>query len=222
MPNWSANRITLYEDYQLESDNFYNDKDGNYNIKAIFEKFLKDTEEVVEKDGEKRTVQNLMNIMPTPDILTKVHASSPPYLVRDRETGEFVKQSLGSPELGDTKEEREAFYDTNTHPKFEQVVIEEGTDIYNELVEKYGFVSWYDWNVSNWGTKWNTGVEDIELDEYQLKFWCHTAWCPPNELLQFIADKYKVTVECFYEIEGYGDDGVGKDTFSPNLKEAKI
>ena len=222
MPNWSANRITLYEEYQLESDNFYNDKDGNYNIKAIFEKFLKDTEEVVEKDGEKRTVQNLMNIMPTPDILTKVHASSPPYLVRDRETGEFVKQSLGSPELGDTKEEREAFYDTNTHPKFEQVVIEEGTDIYNELVEKYGFVSWYDWNVSNWGTKWNTGVEDIELDEYQLKFWCHTAWCPPNELLQFIADKYKVTVECFYEIEGYGDDGVGKDTFSPNLEEAKI
>ena len=65
MPNWSANRITLYEDYQLESDNFYNDKDGNYNIKAIFEKFLKDTEEVVEKDGEKRTVQNLMNVMPT-------------------------------------------------------------------------------------------------------------------------------------------------------------
>ena len=62
----------------------------------------------------------------------------------------------------------------------------------------------------------------IDLDEYQLKFWCHTAWCPPNELLQFIADKYKVTVECFYEIEGYGDDGVGKDTFSPNLEEAQI
>jgi hypothetical protein len=40
--------------------------------------------------------------------------------------------------------------------------------------------------------------------------------------LEFIADKYKVTVECFYEIEGYGDEGVGKDTFSPNLEEANI
>ena len=71
MPNWSSNRITLYEDYQLEGDDFYNDKDGNFNIKAIYEQFLKDTEEVVEEDGEKHTIQNLMNIMPTPDILTK-------------------------------------------------------------------------------------------------------------------------------------------------------
>ena len=221
MPNWSNNRITLYEDYQLEGDGFYNDKDGNYNIKRIYEQFLKDTEEVVEQDGEKHTIQNLMNIMPTPDILTKVHSSSPPYLIRDRETGDFVKQGLGSPELGEG-EERNAFYDTNTHPKFEQVVIEEGTDIYNELVEKYGVISWYDWNVANWGTKWNTGIDDIKLDEYQLQFWCQTAWCPPNVLLQHIADKYKVTVECFYEIEGYGDEGVGKDTFSPDLEEAKI
>ena len=64
--------------------------------------------------------------------------------------------------------------------------------------------------------------DDIKLDEYQLEFWCQTAWCPPNELLQHIADKYKVTVECFYEIEGYGDEGVGKDTFHPDLEEAKI
>ena len=94
MPNWSANRITLYEDYQLESDDFYNDKDGNYNIKEIYEQFLKDTVVAVEKDGEKRTIHNLMNIMPTPDILNKVHASNPPYLIRDRETGEFVKQDI--------------------------------------------------------------------------------------------------------------------------------
>ena len=221
MPNWSANRITLYEDYQLESDDFYNDKDGNYNIKEIYEQFLKDTVVAVKQDGEKRTIHNLMNIMPTPDILTKVHASNPPYLVRDRETGEFVKQDIGSSELGEG-EERNSFYDTNTHPKFEKVDIVEGTDIYNELVEKYGVLSWYDWNVANWGTKWNTEMDDIELDDYQLKFWCHTAWCPPNNLLQYIADKYKVTVECFYEIEGYGDEGVGKDTFSPDLEEAKI
>ena len=63
MPNWSTNRITLYEDYDLERAGFYNDKDGNYNIKEIFEEFLKDTEIEVEQDGEKHTIQNLMNIM---------------------------------------------------------------------------------------------------------------------------------------------------------------
>ena len=60
MPNWSTNRITLYEDYDLEGKDFYNDKDGNYNIKEIFEQFLKDTEEEVEQDGEKITFHNLM------------------------------------------------------------------------------------------------------------------------------------------------------------------
>ena len=94
--------------------------------------------------------------------------------------------------------------------------------IYDELMEKFGCLTWYDWNVDAWGTKWSARMDDIDLDEYRLQFWCDTAWCPPNELLEFIADKYKVTVECFYEIEGYGDDGVGKDTFSPNLEEAKI
>ena len=27
MPNWSSNRITLYEDFQLVGDDFYNDKE---------------------------------------------------------------------------------------------------------------------------------------------------------------------------------------------------
>ena len=64
MPNWSSNRITLYEDFQLVGDDFYNDKDGNFNIKAIYEQFLKDTEEVVEEDGEKHTC--LLYTSPSP------------------------------------------------------------------------------------------------------------------------------------------------------------
>ena len=36
-----------------------------------------------------------------------------------------------------------------------------------------------------------------------------------RSITQDIADKYNVNVECFYEIEGYGNDGVGKDTYEP-------
>ena len=207
MPNWSTNRITLYEDYDLEGKDFYNDKDGNYNIKEIFEQFLKDTEEEVEQDGEKITFHNLMNVMPTPEILRKVHASNPPYIYKDKKTGEYVWQD---------------FFEEVDESTTEKIEIVKGTDIYDELMEKFGCLTWYDWNVDAWGTKWSARMDDIDLDEYRLQFWCDTAWCPPNELLEFIADKYKVTVECFYEIEGYGDEGVGKDTYSPNLEEAKI
>ncbi len=180
MPNWSTNRITLYDDHNLESDGFYNDKDGNYNIKEIFEQFLKDTEE---------------------------HASNPPVIYKDKKTGEYVWQD---------------FFEEVDESTTEKIEIVKGTDIYDELMEKFGCLTWYNWNVDAWGTKWSARMDDIDLDEYRLQFWCDTAWCPPNELLEFIADKYKVTVECFYEIEGYGDEGVGKDTYSPNLEEAKI
>ena len=211
MPNWSRNRITMYENYELDSTDFYKNKEGKHAITDIYEKFLKDIT-VERKEGE--DYYNLMEIMPTPEILEMVHASSPPYLIRDRKTGEFLKQSIDTPELG---EEREAFYSTNTHPKFEKVDIVEGTDIYNELMEKYGCLSWYDWNVKNWGTKWEITLEksEISFDEYNLQFWCDSAWCPPEGLLQHIADTYNVNVECFYEIEGYGNDGVGKDTYEP-------
>jgi len=206
MPNWSNNRITLYENHELEGTGFYNedgDKKKDYRIKDIYDTFLRD----ITSEQEGKTYTNLMDIMPCPDILTKVHASTPPYLLKDRETGEFLTQSLEK-----TDEERNA----------EKIVIEEGTDIYNELMEKYGVLTWYDWNVKNWGTKWSTHVDNVEVDEYNLVFWCSTAWSPPNELLQFIANKYKVDVECFYEIEGYGDEGVGKDTFEPELEDIEV
>ena len=89
-----------------------------------------------------------MEVNPTPEILTQVHASSPPYLVRRQgKTGEFVSQVVWDMET----EDRNLFYDTNIHPKLEKVEIVEGTDIYNELMEKYGCLSWYDWKCQKLG-----------------------------------------------------------------------
>ena len=54
-------------------------------------------------------------------------------------------------------------------------------------------------NVKNWGTKWEVTLDksEIPFDEYNLQFYCDSAWCPPNVLLQDIADKYNVNVEQF-------------------------
>jgi len=46
--------------------------------------------------------------------------------------------------------------------------------------EAYGYASWYDWQVANWGTKWDIGNEDgarIVGDVLQLSF--DSAWSPP-------------------------------------------
>tara|TARA_B100000287_G_scaffold134754_1_gene126724 strand:- start:1447 stop:2079 length:633 start_codon:yes stop_codon:yes gene_type:complete len=208
MPNWCDNRIRGYTDDVKEKDFFRN----------IIEDL---TETRTDSEGNEVSGIDLGILNPTPEILTKVHASSPPYLVKDRETGEFVKQSIGSPELGDSKEERNAFYDTNTHPKFEKVEIVEGTDIYKELMDRYGHLSWYEWNVDNWGTKWNptTELSNVYVDEYGFEINVSSAWCPPEVLLQRLATKYDVSIENFYEIEGYGDEGVGKEYYEPNYLE---
>ena len=44
----------------------------------------------------------------------------------------------------------------------------------DQIIMKYGVSDWYDWAVSNWGTKWGCCENEIENDEY----WYKTAWAP--------------------------------------------
>ena len=53
---------------------------------------------------------------------------------------------------------------------------------------KYGYCTWYNWSIDNWGTKWN--VEDevtvIEIDDNKYKIIFYTAWsCPTGILNEF-------------------------------------
>jgi len=52
-----------------------------------------------------------------------------------------------------------------------------------ELNLKYfGSKDWYDWNVSNWGTKWDVGEQgcsDIRPDGRMLHTYFDSAWSPP-------------------------------------------
>lgn len=47
--------------------------------------------------------------------------------------------------------------------------------------EKYGKNNWYDWNTSNWGTKWNAyDVKYIAHDDNHLVIEITTAWDTPR------------------------------------------
>jgi len=63
---------------------------------------------------------------------------------------------------------------------------------------EYGYDNWYDWQVNNWGTKWD--LKELvanELDDYQCTLVFQTAWCPPEP----IVDKLR---EMFPDLEFYG------------------
>ncbi len=63
-----------------------------------------------------------------------------------------------------------------------------GQTAFNET----GFTNWYDWAVTNWGTKWgdcDTNV-DVDYNDHVSKVWYTTAWSPAEDLVRRISARY--------------------------------
>ena len=63
---------------------------------------------------------------------------------------------------------------------------------------------WYDWNVNNWGTKWDIdgGISDGD-DDYCFDICFETAWAPPEGIYYELRDKYPdVDITWFYDEPG--------------------
>jgi len=90
-----------------------------------------------------------------------------------------------------------------------EYTIEEKSPVYKKeihspeaLLKKYGSKDWYDWNVNNWGTKWD--VTDVHFDEDNgfLTYGFDSAWSPPVEFLKNICSKYPLLNFSLYYEEG--------------------
>lgn len=75
--------------------------------------------------------------------------------------------------------------------------------------EKYGCKNWYEWNIANYGTKWDAGEASIDDmgDELEIQF--DTAWAPPVAWLEKVEPLFpKLKFELHYEEPGMGFKGV--------------
>ena len=76
---------------------------------------------------------------------------------------------------------------------------------------KYGSKNWYDWNVANWGTKWDV---DAEIDDYtscdtEIIFSFASAWSPPTRAMQKLGELFpNISIRHSYLEEGVGFVGV--------------
>jgi hypothetical protein len=79
--------------------------------------------------------------------------------------------------------------------------------------------NWYDWNVRNWGTKWDVGVGDdneypdtelMEEGETSLAYRFNTAWSPPLPAIEALSAQYPdVEFNLSYEEEtGWGGENL--------------
>ncbi len=58
-------------------------------------------------------------------------------------------------------------------------------------IQKYGFPTWYEWSVANWGTKWNAYGFEADTDygkEKEIRFL--TAWSAPHPILEKLAKMF--------------------------------
>lgn len=85
-----------------------------------------------------------------------------------------------------------------------QQMMELGKQLY-ENIEKYGTKDWYDWCVSEWGTKWNAC--ECFSDDNGLSF--HTAWSWPEPIMIKLAEicaKHNVGFEGKWADEDMGNN----------------
>jgi hypothetical protein len=74
-----------------------------------------------------------------------------------------------------------------------------------ELIKKYGADNWYDWNIKNWGTKWDTEAELTDSGADFLWYYFDTAWSPPTEWLKQTCKLFKkLSFELKYDEPGMG------------------
>jgi len=100
------------------------------------------------------------------------------------------------------------------------------------LEESLKFASnhWYDWNIRNWGTKWNAydkvvchNLDDESVDSYYITYEFNTAWSPPEGIMKALAKKiYELKLDISFhwtyeEEQGWG--GVVENTSNGDVVE---
>lgn len=92
-----------------------------------------------------------------------------------------------------------------------------GKTVWHNL-QDYGAATWYDWCISNWGTKWNAyGYDDIGYGNNDtLRF--YTAWAAPYPILEKLSELYPdLTLD-----HSWADEDIGHNCGHCSYKNGKL
>ena len=170
MPNWCTNRLIVIDE-----------GDG-----TELQKFL----EAIRLPEEAEDQHDLTLPYPTPEVLVgtrspKMDREKVEEMRADRDAG---KMKAGDKYVGEIHEPTGSW----VTDKYLQECLDSIDQ--NEKAEKEtGFISWYDWNIAHWSTKWSPDVHSVLVDvgdtavatiSYQ------TAWSPAENLIKQLSELY--------------------------------
>ena len=89
---------------------------------------------------------------------------------------------------------------------------------HDSLIEQYGAADWYEWRISNWGTKWDAADSEFSSDEDHpeqhlgypvLNISYSTAWSPNSGFIRWVSEVFpELHFRLLYEEAGMGFCGV--------------
>ena len=72
-----------------------------------------------------------------------------------------------------------------------------------KLIKKYGFDNWFDWNIANWGVKWDIEAHLSTISKNHLRYTFDSPWAPPVRAMIKIAKQFlKLDFTLEYEEPG--------------------
>ena len=98
---------------------------------------------------------------------------------------------------------------------FEQELLKEDAQPFNHLRPRPASEeeNWYDWNINNWGCKWDVSMMDWEReDDNTIVMHFDSAWSPPTTLYEYLETE-GWTVRALYHEPGMGFAGRFEDGF---------
>jgi len=94
-------------------------------------------------------------------------------------------------------------------------------ELRTKMITETGFDNWYDWQVANWGTKWDPDVQGAEFDGETLSVSFDSAWSPPIGFYEYLVEQgYEVDANYYEPGMDFGGFWVdGDDNFIEGVSE---
>lgn len=167
--------------------------------------------------GDENGIKELLNSVQGPEDCFDFNAIIPMPEALQIECGSITKESvmaviiriLESQELGYFVDTRDIILQLSTlfHRKIEQTkkkdpeLLQKGLNYISNLIN-YGHMTWYDWCIEHWGTKWNACEANMD-DDHTIIF--QTTWSAPHPVIEELAKAFPmVTI-----IHEWADEDIG-------------
>lgn len=95
-------------------------------------------------------------------------------------------------------------------------------NLMSQYVPRPEDTDWYEWNLANWGTKWDIDV-DVEMHGSEVRLYFNSAWSPPVEFFEKFENVQGVgPVELYFFEPGMGFCGEWNSDFGDETCEIDL